>query len=117
LGKLEELEITSRIKGTKTGQLHGHIIQGVLFLSEKLKNSELDPELKEKLIHILISHHGKEMFGSPKGPMIPEAFLIYHADELSSKLAEITEFIKDNKEETEDEFMYSYRNRRNIFLK
>ncbi len=117
LGKLEELEVTSRIKGTKAGQLHGHIIQGIMFLTERLNKSKMDLDLKNKLIHILISHHGKEFYGSPKTPMIPEAFVIYHADELSAKVAEITEFIEDSKNDTDDDFMYSARNKRNILLR
>ncbi len=117
IGKLEELEITSRIKFSRKGHLLGHLTMGAIFLSEKLKESELDELLKEKLLHLLISNHGKLEFGSPKEPMIPEAIVLYYADELSSKLSEIIEFIKENREITDEDFVFNYRKKGNIFLK
>jgi 3'-5' exoribonuclease len=117
IGKLGELEVTSRIKGSRTGQMTGHIVLGAIFISNKMDELGIDRDLKDKLLHIMISHHGKLEFGSPKQPMFPEAVAVYHADELSSKLAEITEYIKDNKNETEDDFKYHYRKGGNIFLR
>ncbi len=117
IGKLEELEITSRIKFSRKGHLLGHLTLGAIFLSEKLKNSELDDLLKEKLLHLLISNHGKLDFGSPKEPMIPEAIVLYYADELASKLSEMIEFIKENKEIKDEDFVFNYRKKGNIFLK
>ncbi len=117
IGKLEEIEVTSRIKGSRKGQLLGHLTLGMIFLSEKLKESDLDDLLKEKLLHLVVSHHGQLDFGSPKEPMIPEAVALYYADQLSSKLAEIIEFIKGSKENTEDDFMYNSKKGFNILLK
>jgi 3'-5' exoribonuclease len=117
VGKLDELEVTSRIKGSRKGQLLGHLALGMIFLSEKLKESKLDDLLKDKLLHLLASHHGKLDFGSPKEPMTPEALALYYADELSSKLSETIEFIKENKEKTEDESMYHSKKGINIFLR
>ena len=65
----------------------------------------------------MVSHHGKNGYGSPKEPMFPEAIAVYYADELSSKLAEMIEFIEDSKESTEDDFMYNRRHSRNILLR
>lgn len=117
IGKLEELETTTRIKGSQKGQLIGHLTLGVIFLSEKLKESDIDLITKNKLMHLLVSHHGKEEQGSPKQPMIPEAVVLYYADELVTKLSEMIEFIEEHKEDTEDDFMYYSRKGLNIFLK
>lgn len=117
IGKLEEIEITSRIKGSRKGQFVGHIALGIAFLSERLKESRLDEMLKEKLLHLIASHHGKMEYGSPKEPMIPEALALNYADELSSKLSAMLELIKKSKEATEDEFMYDYKNNINIYLR
>lgn len=108
IGKLEELEVTSRIKGGVKGQLVGHLILGIVMVHERIEASKMDDALKNKLLHLLVSHHGKPEFGSPKEAMIPEAIALYYADEMSSKLCEMTEFISNNKEKTEDEFMYKY---------
>ena len=56
-------------------------------------------------------------FGSPKEPMFPEAVIIYYADELSSKTAEMIEFKNMALEETEDDFMFHKRYSKNILLK
>jgi len=117
IGKLDEIETTSRIKGTQKGQLIGHLVMGLNYLSEKLKNSEMDETLKNKIMHLIVSHHGKIEFGSPKEPMFPEALVVAMIDDLSSKISEMTEFIKEHKEKTEDDFMYSGLHKRNIFLK
>jgi len=118
IGKLEEMELTSRIKGTNKGQLTGHLVLGIIYVSKKIDEiADFDKETKNKILHMLASHHGKNEFGSPKEPMFPEALAIYYADELSSKLSEMTEFIASAKGETEDDFMYSKRKGTNIFLK
>ncbi len=73
IGKLDELEMTSRIKGSDSGQLIGHIVLSSIFVSNEMNKLGLDKELKNKLLHIIVSHHGKTEYGSPKQPMFPEA--------------------------------------------
>ena len=116
IGKLEEIGVTSRIKGTNKGQLTGHLILSAIFVSNKCNEFQLDEAIKNKLLHIIVSHHGKLEFGSPKEPMFPEAVAIYYADEMSSKLAEMLEFIEDAKLSTEDDFMFHRRSGKNILL-
>jgi 3'-5' exoribonuclease len=43
-------------------------------------------ELKDQIEHIILSHHGKLDFGSPKEPVFPEALLVHFLDEIDSKL-------------------------------
>ncbi|MGV8141954.1 MAG: 3'-5' exoribonuclease YhaM family protein [Candidatus Woesearchaeota archaeon] len=118
IGKLEELEVTSRIKGTDKGQLVGHLILGVVYVTNKIDEIPgFDETLKNKILHMLVSHHGKIEYGSPKEPMFPEAMILYYADEMSSKMAEMVEFLEHSKSETEDGFMYSKRSGRNIYLR
>ena len=42
--------------------------------------------LKSELEHIILSHHGKLEFGSPKEPMFAEALVVNFLDEMDSKL-------------------------------
>src|SRR5262249_22094905 len=44
------------------------------------------PEYKILLEHMIISHHGKYEFGSPKMPMFPEALMLHYLDDLDSKI-------------------------------
>lgn len=118
IGKMDEMEVTSRIKGTNIGQLTGHLVLGTIHVAKKIDEiKDFDENLKNKLLHMIVSHHGKTEFGSPKEPMFPEAMAVYYADELSSKISEMTEFISAAKEETEDDFMYNRRKNGNILLK
>src|SRR5437764_9859735 len=43
-------------------------------------------ELKVLIEHLIISHHGKYEFGSPKLPMFPEALMLHYLDDLDSKM-------------------------------
>lgn len=117
IGKLEELEMTSRIKGSRKGQFLGHISLGSFFVFDLLQEYDMDALLKEKLMHLMVSHHGRLEFGSSKEPMIPEAVALYYSDELSSKLSEMIEFIIENKASTEDEFKYHVKKGHNLFLR
>ena len=117
IGKLEEMEMTTRIKGTNKGMFVGHVVLGSIFVSNKMDELGIDEETKNKILHMIVSHHGKIEQGALKEPMFPEALALYYADEASSKLAEMLNFIKDNKEETEDDFMYHYKKNLNIFLR
>jgi 3'-5' exoribonuclease len=116
IGKLEEMTVTTRIKGTRKGQLKGHIALGYGMVSKAMDELGTSEDVRDKLLHIILSHHGRNEYGSPKPPMLPEAFAIYYADELSSKLSEITEYVKWAKEVTDDEFMYHRRHGHNILL-
>src|SRR6185437_6438604 len=42
--------------------------------------------LQALLEHLIISHHGKYEFGSPKLPMFPEALLLHQLDDMDSKM-------------------------------
>ena len=117
IGKIEEIEVTSRIKGTTKGQLLGHIPIGFSFVTKKMDDFKVNEDLRNKILHIIVSHHGKLEFGSPKTPMLPEAIVVHYADEMSSKVTEIIDFIEENKEATEDDFMYHRRKGHNIFLR
>ena len=36
--------------------------------------------------HLILSHHGKLEFGSPKVPLFPEALLLHYIDDMDSKM-------------------------------
>ena len=117
VGKIEELELTTRVKGSQKGQFVGHLVLGLNFVSRKLEEIEIDETTKNQILHLLVSHHGRLEYGSPKEPMTLEAVALYYADELSSKISEMLNIIEENKDNTEDDFFYSYRKRINIFLR
>jgi hypothetical protein len=48
--------------------------------------------------------------------MFPEAVAVYYADDMSSSIAGMLEFVKDAKDDTKDSFMYNRRSQKNIYL-
>jgi 3'-5' exoribonuclease len=100
VGKLRELEYTSRIDYTDQGRLLSHIVIGLAMLDEKLKQVPDFPETKAHLLkHMLVSHHGERAFGSPEPPKTIEAVLLNYIDEIDSRVNSIREFVaKDTSE-------------------
>lgn len=119
IGKLEEMEMTTRIKGTNKGMFSGHVLLGSIYVSKKMDELEIPEETKNKVLHLIVSHHGKMEFGALKEPMFPEAVALHYADESSSKIAEMLNFINDNKGDTEDDFMPRWDKNKatNVFLR
>lgn len=88
LGKIEELNFTRHFAYSTRGQLVGHINIGLEIVRDKMRLVPDFPEgLRDRLEHIILSHHGKLEFGSPKEPMFMEALVVNYLDDLDSKLA------------------------------
>lgn len=89
IGKLAELE-TGKLgiasAYTAPGQLLGHISIGVSMISEAGQLLGVSDETILLLEHMLLSHHDKPEFGSPKPPMFPEAEVLSELDLLDSRL-------------------------------
>ena len=61
----------------------------------KIAEIEGFPEdLKTKLIHCILAHHGQYEYGSPKKPKTLEAVALAYADALDSKVKGFEEFIE-----------------------
>ncbi len=86
-GKTEELNYEKNFDYTDKGKLLGHIIISAMLINEKAKEIDGFPEeLKNCLVHIILSHQGKLEYASPVVPKTLEAITLYQADELSAKV-------------------------------
>jgi 3'-5' exoribonuclease len=101
IGKVRELSWKSSFSYTLEGQLIGHISIAQGLLHEKIARLNEDarvtaaegaaepvlfPEKLRLLVeHMILAHHGKLEFGSPKLPMTPEAILLSALDDLEAK--------------------------------
>jgi 3'-5' exoribonuclease len=86
-GKTEELKYDSAFEYTDKGKLLGHIVIAAIIISEETKSLPGFPvELKNNLIHLVLSHQGKLEYATPVVPKTIEAIALYHADELSAKV-------------------------------
>jgi 3'-5' exoribonuclease len=87
IGKIHELTFARSFTYTTRGQLLGHMIIELEMLQEKIAQVPGFPiEYKTLIEHMIISHHGKYEFGSPKMPMFPEALMLHYLDDLDSKM-------------------------------
>jgi 3'-5' exoribonuclease len=87
IGKLDEITYERSFAYSTEGQLLGHIVMEVELVGKKMDAMAGFPEeLKTLVKHLLISHHGKPEFGSPKVPMFREAVLFNFLDDLDSKM-------------------------------
>ena len=87
IGKVRELEWRSSFSYTLEGQMIGHISIAQGMLREKVQVLAPFPEKLLVLVeHMILSHHGKYEFGSPKLPMTPEAILLSALDDLEAKM-------------------------------
>ncbi len=85
-GKTEELSSENNFDYTDKGKLLGHIVIAASFVEKIIDGiKDFPDDLKNQLIHLILSHQGKLEYASPVEPKTLEAIILYHADELSAK--------------------------------
>lgn len=96
IGKIHELSWQTGFEYTTEGQLLGHIPIGISMVERAIDSiPDFPPRLRTIVLHLILSHHGRLEFGSPKLPMIPEALMLNFLDDLDAKMQTIaTEFQK-----------------------
>jgi 3'-5' exoribonuclease len=98
IGKIESYTFGPNFDYTDAGRLLGHIVIGSQMVAEKINEfPEFPKELAMKLQHLILSHQGKLEQASPVEPMTREAFILYHADEIDSKLNAFERINKDER--------------------
>lgn len=86
IGKVIELSGPVSTVYTVKGNLLGHISIMVSEIELVAQELELDGEEVMLLQHMVLSHHGKEEWGSPKKPMIQEAEILHYIDNIDAKM-------------------------------
>lgn len=86
LGKVIELSGPVATTYTAEGNLIGHISIMVNEIGQMAKELGIEGEEVMVLQHIVLSHHGKAEWGSPKPPMIKEAEMLHYIDNLDAKM-------------------------------
>jgi len=95
IGKVYELSYRRSFDYSDEGRLLGHILIGIEKIEEKIRQiSDFPKDLSVLLKHLLLSHHGQYIYGSPKKPMTLEAVMLHHLDDMDAKVSGIQEFLK-----------------------
>jgi len=72
---------------TIDGALWGHLYMSASRVERAIETIPgFDPEMKRRLIHAILAHHGRLEHGSPVLPMTLEALLVHHADEMDANV-------------------------------
>lgn len=86
-GKIIEISSEPGFEYSDEGKLLGHIVISAMLVDKEIANIEGFPkELRDQLVHLILSHQGKLEHASPVIPKTIEAAALYHADELSAKV-------------------------------
>jgi len=98
IGKLEAYRWDGAFEATDLNALHGHVVLGALMLDRAVR-SRAEPPCTEPelaiLLHLILSHHGKQEFGAPVPPLTLEAEILHYADNASAKTASMASAVSD----------------------
>jgi 3'-5' exoribonuclease len=95
LGKIWELTFEEGIKYTDRGRLVGHMAMACELIDRVGSQIPgLDAAKLDILKHIVLAHHGRLEYGSPKEPAFPEAMVVAMIDDLDSKLNTVVNFMR-----------------------
>ena len=96
IGKIEAYRWDGVFEMNDPGYLIGHVSLGARMLDRRL--AELEPPLEEReewlLQHLVLSHHGELVFGSPVRPMTVEAEVLHAADHASATTTNMADAIR-----------------------
>ncbi len=106
IGKTREFSYkTVPFDYTSPGRLIGHLVIGCEMVRQAAAAiPNLAPERLDRLIHLVLSHHGRHEFGSPCLPMTMEAVLLHHLDDMDAKMNYIGRL---SEQVEEDEYQWS----------
>ena len=85
LGKVLDYQRNGVVWETSiAGELVGHMTHCVVMIHDACMALCADPEVEQKLTHLVLSHHGQLDFGSPIKPKTMEALVLHHIDMLDA---------------------------------
>ncbi|WP_282020831.1 3'-5' exoribonuclease YhaM [Planomicrobium okeanokoites] len=111
IGKVFELSGPIATTYTVEGNLLGHISIMVTEISKTAEELEIEGEEVMLLQHMVLSHHGKEEWGSPKRPMIKEAEMLHYIDNIDAKMMMLDRALEKTKPGEFSERLFPLENR------
>lgn len=88
IGKIWEYDtsVTGEAEFTPSGILFGHIYLGASLIKRYTEGGNYDMEKVQRLVHMILSHHGTREFGAVVCPATAEAFALHYIDNIDAKL-------------------------------
>lgn len=100
-GKVIEYQgdlVTTR---SRRGILHGHVVLGYQLARKAGIKAKLQPELLERLEHIILSHQGELEWGAAVIAATPEAVFVAKLDDLDAKMGMVQRLLRQAGEDDE----------------
>lgn len=98
IAKLDEIASYPENEYTDEGYLIGHIVMAYGMIKNRIEEiGGFSKYEEDELLHCILSHHGSPEFGSPKQPMLMEAYIVSQADNTDAKLEIMRESIANAK--------------------
>ena len=87
IGKVDCYQLQGAFEFADRGKLLGHIYVGAALVERAIDRIESFPEeLRLRVLHAILAHHGELEKGSPVTPRTPEAIALHYADNLDGSL-------------------------------
>ncbi|NLB72934.1 MAG: HD domain-containing protein [Firmicutes bacterium] len=97
IGKVVEYTYNGPFDLSDEGKLIGHVVIGERMVAQAIEGiADFPQSLALKLRHMILSHHGKLEWGSPKRPKTLEAIALHLADYFDACVAQFTEVVEES---------------------
>jgi 3'-5' exoribonuclease len=111
VGKLKEYKTTASIDKTAEGNFIGHIVVGDRWVRQTIEQlrqqgESFDENLEMYLSHLILSHHGKYEYGSPRMPKIVEACVLHQADMMDSQVKNFIQNIEEARKNSDEDWSF-----------
>jgi len=117
IGKLEELTWGWDTDLTDEGHLIGHIVLGARMVGRAIDAVHGFPkERAAELLHLVVSHHGRLEWGSPRRPKSIEAIALHYLDNLDAQVNRIKMLTQNARANGEAWTAYDRMLRRSLYV-
>jgi 3'-5' exoribonuclease len=93
-GKTIEYEGALATRRSRRGLLQGHVVLGYQLVRRAALKAKLDPELAERLEHVILSHQGELAWGAAALAATPEAVFVSMIDNLDARMGMVQQALR-----------------------
>ncbi len=101
VGKMLEYEGERVTRKSRQGILQGHVVLGYRIARKAALQNKLEPALRERLEHIILSHQGQLEWGAAVLAATPEAVFVSMLDNLDAKMGMVQQALRATPEGSE----------------
>ncbi len=101
VGKMLEYEGERVTRKSRQGILQGHVVLGYRMARKAALQNKLEPELRDRLEHIILSHQGQLEWGAAVLAATPEAVFVSMLDNLDAKMGMVQQALREAPEDAD----------------